>query len=100
MMGFLKKLKEKTEETAKKGVDVGKKVGEKTIDLGKDVGEKGLDVGKKAGEKGIEFGKKGVQKVRDAGNDENDPLHILNIRYAKGEITKKQYEEMKQTLDS
>jgi uncharacterized C2H2 Zn-finger protein len=29
-----------------------------------------------------------------------DPLHIIKIRYAKGEITKEQYEEMKRTLTS
>jgi hypothetical protein len=27
-----------------------------------------------------------------------DPLHIIKIRYAKGEITKEQYEDMKRTL--
>ena len=27
-----------------------------------------------------------------------DPLHIIKVRYARGEITKEQYEEMKRTL--
>ncbi|MGA2386166.1 MAG: SHOCT domain-containing protein [Candidatus Bathyarchaeia archaeon] len=33
-------------------------------------------------------------------NNTEDPLHIIKIRYAKGEITKEQYEEMKRTLTS
>jgi uncharacterized C2H2 Zn-finger protein len=31
---------------------------------------------------------------------DSDPLHIIKVRYAKGEITKEQYEEMKKTLTS
>ena len=54
-MGFLKKIKKKTEDAAKKGVEVGKNVGEKAVDVGKDVGKKG-----------VELGKKGVDKVKDA----------------------------------
>ena len=54
-MSFLKKLKEKIEDAAKKGVEVGKNVGEKAVDVGKDVGKKG-----------VELGKKGVDKVKDA----------------------------------
>lgn len=33
------------------------------------------------------------------GKEMEDPLKILQIRYAKGEITKEQYEEMKKTLE-
>jgi hypothetical protein len=99
-MGFLKKLKEKTEETAKKSVEVGKLVGEKTVEVGKDVGEKGLEVGLKAGQKSVELGKKGINKVKDAVTDKDDPFEILKIRYAKGEITKTEYEEMKKTLEA
>ena len=51
---LLKKLKEKTEEAAKKGLDAGEKVV-----------EKGVDVGKKAGEKGVELGQKGIDETRE-----------------------------------
>ena len=30
---------------------------------------------------------------------DDDPLHILKLRFAKGEITKKEYEEMRKTLE-
>ena len=50
-MPFLKKLKKKTEEVAKKGLEVGEKAA-----------KKGVEVGKKAGKKGVELGKKGVKK--------------------------------------
>ena len=30
----------------------------------------------------------------------NNPLHILNMRFAKGEITKEEYEEMRKMLES
>lgn len=32
------------------------------------------------------------------GGTKKDPLHILNIRYAKGEITKEEYEQMKKAI--
>ncbi|MCW4040858.1 MAG: SHOCT domain-containing protein [Candidatus Bathyarchaeota archaeon] len=86
-MGVFNKLKSKTENTVKKGVDVGKKAGEKTLEIGKDVGEKGIEVGKQ-----------GVKKVRAAVKDD-DPHKILKIRLAKGEITKEEYAEMKALLD-
>jgi hypothetical protein len=83
-LGVFKKLKTSTEKTVKKSVNIGKTAGEKTIEIGKDVGEKGVDVTKK-----------GVQKVRAAFSEDEDPLKILKIRYAKGEITKTEYVEMK-----
>ena len=52
-LSFLKKVKKKTEEAAKKGVKAGIKVG-----------EKGVEVGKKAGKKGVKVGKKGVKKTK------------------------------------
>ena len=55
VLPFLKKLKKKTEEAAKKGLEVG----EKGL-------KKGVDVGKKAGEKGVELGKKGAKKTKKA----------------------------------
>jgi len=72
----------------KKGVDIGKKAGEKTLEIGKDVGEKGIEVGKQ-----------GVKKVQTAIKEEEDPHKILKIRYAKGEITKEEYAEMKAMLE-
>ena len=87
-MGFLRKVKKKVEATAKKGVDVGK-----------DVGEKGLDVGKNVGKKGVELGKTGVEKTKDTVKCEDDPLKILKIRSAKGEISKNKYAEMKKILE-
>ncbi|MCJ7608500.1 hypothetical protein MUP00_02365 [Candidatus Bathyarchaeota archaeon] len=51
-MSFVKKLKQKTGDAAKKTVDVGKAVGEKGVDVGKKVGEKAVDVGKDAAEAG------------------------------------------------
>ena len=55
ILPFLKKLKKKTEEAAKKGLEVGEKVA-----------KKGVKVGKKAGKKGVELGKKGVKKTKEA----------------------------------
>jgi len=54
-LSFLKKLKKKTGEAGKKGLEVGKKVG-----------KKGVEVGKKAGRKGVELGKKGAKKTKKA----------------------------------
>jgi hypothetical protein len=31
--------------------------------------------------------------------DDIDPLHILKVRFAKGEISKEQYEEMRKLLE-
>ena len=31
--------------------------------------------------------------------DNNDPIRVLKIRFAKGEITKEQYEEMRNPLE-
>ncbi len=87
-LGVFNKLKSRTENTVKKGVDLGKKAGEKTVELGKDVGEKG-----------IEAGKQGVKKIQTAIKDDEDPHEILKIRLAKGEITKEEYAEMKALLD-
>ena len=88
-MGLFKKVKETTEKSIKKSVEVGKKAGEKTIELSKDVGEKGVEVGKK-----------GIQKVRETVNNDEDPLKILKIRFAKGELSKSEYEEMKKVLEA
>ena len=63
-LGFLKKVKEKTEETTKKGVAVGKNVGEKAVDVGKNVGEKGVDLRKKGVAKGAEVEKKTEDVVK------------------------------------
>ena len=46
-MGFLKKIFKKTEDTAKKGVEVGKDVGGHAVDAGKKVVEKVKEVDEK-----------------------------------------------------
>jgi hypothetical protein len=69
------------------------------VDVGKNVGEKSVEVGKEVGEQGLELGKKGIGKIKKFVTNKEDPLQILKIRYVQGEITKKQYEEMKKTLE-
>jgi putative membrane protein len=39
------------------------------------------------------------RSILPAGRDEETPLQILKKRYAKGEITKEQYEQMKKDLE-
>lgn len=53
---------------------------------------------------GIGFGynqfnlEKAMENVANKSTDSDNPLDILKKRYAKGEITKKKYEEMKRNL--
>ena len=74
--GLLNKLKTSTDKAIKKGLEVGVQTSEELIDLSK----------------------KGVKKVKDAVEPETDPLTIVQIRYAKGEITHDEYEEKKKAL--
>jgi hypothetical protein len=74
--GLLHKLKTSTDKAIKKGLEVGVQTSEELIDLSK----------------------KGVKKVKDAVEPETDPLTIARIRYARGEITQLEYEEMKKVL--
>jgi hypothetical protein len=52
-LSFLDKFKTKTRGAAKKGLEVGGKVG-----------RKGVEVGKKVGKKGVKLGKKGAKKIK------------------------------------
>jgi len=44
--------------------------------------------------------KKSFEKTRKKEAPEENPLKILKLRLAKGEITKKEYEEMKKALET
>lgn len=60
--------------------------------------KKGLEVSIKTSEELLDLSKKSVKKVKDAVSPETDPLTIAKIRYARGEITQLEYEEMKKEL--
>jgi len=51
-MGFLDEIKEKAEETVKKGIEKGKEGIEEAVEKGTDLGEKGIDKAKETVEKG------------------------------------------------
>lgn len=40
-----------------------------------------------------------IKKMKNGGKKETDPFAILKIRYAKGEITKEEYEQMKKDIE-
>jgi hypothetical protein len=40
-----------------------------------------------------------INYPRHNDNDNDDPLHILKIRFAKGEISKEEYEKMRKMLE-
>lgn len=60
--------------------------------------KKGLEVGVQTSEELVDLSKKGVNKVKEAVDPEDDPLKIIHVRYAKGEISRDEYEEMKKAL--
>lgn len=60
--------------------------------------KKSLEVGVQTSEELLDLSKKGVKKVKKAVSSENDPLTIARIRYAKGEISQQEHEEMKKIL--
>jgi Short C-terminal domain len=41
-----------------------------------------------------------ISEPTEINNSDNDPLHILRIRFAKGEISKEEYEEMRKMIES
>ena len=67
-MPFLKKLKKKTEEAAKKGLDVGEKAA-----------KKGVDLGKKGRKKGVELGKKGIKETKKAAKKNKEKTRIVTL---------------------
>ena len=59
-MGFLKKIKKKTENVADKGVDAGKDVGGHVVNAGK----KGVEAGKDVAGKAVDAGKNVEKKLK------------------------------------
>ena len=41
-----------------------------------------------------------ISKPAKMSNSDDNPLHILQIRFAKGEISKEEYEEMRKIIES
>jgi len=63
ILPFLKKLKKRTEEAAKKGLDVGEKAAKKGVGLGKKSGKKGLELGDKGFKETKRIAKKTKKKL-------------------------------------
>ena len=101
-MGFLKKLKETAEKSIEKGVELG---------------TKGYDTAMDAAKKGIENArpdtndsmpqsnahtinqKNNPPEETKSKNTDSEEIVILKQRLAKGEITKEEFEEMKEMLE-
>jgi signal peptidase I len=43
---------------------------------------------------------KRIPKINELTLKKEDPIHILNVRFAKGEITKEQYDELKDAIEN
>jgi hypothetical protein len=41
-----------------------------------------------------------LRKAANSSSDYSDPLHILKIRFAKGEISSEEYEQMRKIIES
>jgi len=103
-MGFLDKFKEKLKDTAEKGVEKGVDLGKKGIEKGTELGTKGYEGAKEAAKKGYDKAKEESPPKNSVKQDSSkqsfeDPLKVLKLRYAKGEISKEEFEEMKKTLE-
>jgi len=113
MTGFLKKLKE----TAEKGVEKGVELGTKGYDSAMDAAKKGYEKAReeqRPGEPSISresieepipqnitppaYENKDLVKESESQTIDPEALMILKLRFAKGEITKEQFEEMKKIL--
>jgi hypothetical protein len=107
MVGFLKKLKETTEKSIEKSVELGAK----GYGGAKEAASKGYDKAineKKTQEHSPSNNSEPIQKTQqepvhesstqNSGIDE-DALNILKLRLVKGEISKEEFKEMKKGLE-
>ncbi len=109
-MGFLKKLKE----TAEKGIEKSVELGTKGYDSAKDAATRGTEKarGRTVSESSLSneskpqpneytpptINNKESGKETDCQNIDPEALKILEMRFAKGEISKEEFEEMKDSL--
>ena len=113
LLGFFKKLKE----TAEKGIEKGVELGTKGYDSAIDAAKKGYDNAREERISDEQFfstestkdslpkesmppsiAKKESIKETESRTIDPEALMILKLRYAKGEITKEEFEEMKKIL--
>ena len=113
MTGFFKKLKD----TAEKSLEKGTELGTKGFDAAKETAKKGIE---KAREETNteEISPEPIQEKEIPKNETNNPkpsaenndkqttsqssdkaLKLLKLRFAKGEISKEEYEEMKKLVE-
>jgi hypothetical protein len=113
MTGFFKKLKD----TAEKGLEKGTEIGTKGFDAAKETAKKGIEKARE--EKNSEdMIPEPIQEKEIPKNETNNPeplvensekqttsqssdkpLKLLKLRFAKGEISKEEYEEMKKLVE-
>lgn len=113
-MGFLKKLKE----TAEKGIEKSVELGTKGYDSAKDAAKKGYDKARDEGSSNetsvsteatkdspskdfVKVHNEKKEPIKETKSQTSDPeeLRILKLRFAKGEITKEDFEEMRKMLE-
>ena len=114
MTGFLKQLKETAEKSLEKGVELGTKGYDTAMEAAKKgygnardgtMSDEQSSLKSKEGSPSQDSIKQNIEKSSEAvGKNESqtiDPeaLMVLKLRLVKGEITKEQFEEMKNTLE-